>query len=112
MSKALAQVHTLYVGALLGELEFGRRLIREMQQLGHFEFTADRSMADAELEAHGEDNGEGFHGSLVIRDLNGHTLWWGEATRRHGVPGPMAYELLLNQLRESLPPSDERSRAV
>lgn len=112
MSKALTQVNTLYVAALLGEPEFGRRLIREMQQMSHFEFTHDRSLADAELEAHGEDNGEGFHGSLVIRDLHGSTLWSGEATRPHGSPGPMAYELILDQLRAALPPPDQQSRTV
>jgi hypothetical protein len=112
MGKALAEVKTLYVAALLGEQEFGRRLIREMQQISRFEFTHDRSLADAELQTHGEDNGEGFHGSLLIRDLQGHTIWSGEATRPHGVPGPMAYELILEQLRAELPPIDEQSRAV
>ena len=112
MSKALTEVHTLYVAALLGEPEFGRRLMREMQRVGHFEFIDDRSRADAELEAHGEDTGEGFAGSLVIRDLGGHMLWSGQATRPHGVAGPMAYEMILEQLRAVLPPQDEQSRAV
>ena len=111
MSKALVEVHTVYVGALLGEPEFGRRLIREMQRASHFELTDDRSIADAELEAHGEDTGEGFYGSLVIRDLRGHILWSGQAMRPHGVAGPMAYELILEQLREALPP-DKQSRTV
>ncbi|HEX6288217.1 MAG TPA: hypothetical protein VFZ66_03460 [Herpetosiphonaceae bacterium] len=112
MSKALAQVHTLYVGALLGEPEFGRRLIREMQRIGQFDFTDDRSIADAELEADGEDTGESFYGSLVIRDLQGDILWSGQATRPHGVAGPMAYERILEQLRAALPPPDEHSRTV
>jgi hypothetical protein len=112
MSKALAEVHTLYVAALLGEPEFGRRLMREMRRVGHFEFTDDRSRADAQLEAHGEDTGEGFYGSLVIRDLRGHMLWSGQAMRPHGVAGPMAYEMILEQLRATLPPQDEQSRAV
>lgn len=112
MSKALAEVNTLYVGALLGEPEFGRRLIREMQQMSHFEFTHDRSLANAELEAHGEDNGVGFHGSVVIRDIDGSTIWSGEATRPHGSPGPMAYELILEQLRADLLPPGQHSRTV
>jgi hypothetical protein len=112
MSKALAEVNTVYVAALLGEQEFGRRLIREMQQMSRFEFTNDRSQADAELEAQGEDNGEGFHGSLLIRDLRGHTIWSGDATRPHGVPGPMAYELILEQLRMALLRVDQQTRTV
>jgi hypothetical protein len=111
MGKALAQVHTLYIGALQGVPEFGLRLVREMQQTYHFEFIDDRSVADAELEIQGDDTGEGFYGSLVIRDLRGHILWSGQAMRPHGVAGPMAYELILNQLRQALPP-DGQSRTV
>jgi hypothetical protein len=39
-------------------------------------------------------------------------LWSGQAMRPHGVAGPMAYEMILEQLRAVLPPQDEQSRAV
>lgn len=111
MSNALSQIRILYVGDLTGEPEFGRRLVQALQQMGRFELTEDRSLADAVLTAHGADEGEGFVGNLAIHDLHGAVLWSSQATRPHGSTGPMAYERLLSKLRDDLSPPDQ-SRVV
>lgn len=110
MSNTFTHIQTLYVGELQGEPQFGRKLVRALQELGRFELTEDRSHADAMLTAYGADEGEGFVGSLTLRDLNGGVLWSAHATRPHGSSGPMAYERLIAQLREAL--ASDQSRTV
>jgi ribosomal protein L3 len=112
MSNTFAQIHTIYVGELSGEPQFGRRLVRALQEMGRFELTDDRALADAVLTAYGADEGEGFVGDLKLHDLSGAPLWSAHALRPHGSSGPMAYERLLEQLRAALAAQDDQSRTV
>lgn len=99
MSHTLNKIQVLQVGRLSGEPGFCQLLIAHLQDLHIFELTDDPLHADAVLEAHGEDDDDGFTGTLLIRDRNGRLLWHGIAHRPHGVSGPMAYERLLVDLR-------------
>jgi|GEM_PF-5966481 len=107
MDQKLAHVQILYVGMLTGEPGFGRKLIECLQGLERFELTGERSGADAVLEAHGEDQEDGFFGQLKICDLRGTVLWSAQALRPHGAAGPMAYERLIAELRAALPPTTD-----
>ncbi len=102
MGKSLAEVQTIQVGALTGEPGFGRKLIEALQRLDRFEFTEDRTYADAVLEADGQDQEEGFIGSATLRDMRGAILWTARSRRPHGVSGPMAYERIVAQLEDAL----------
>ena len=112
MSNAFTDIHTLYVGDLTGEPLFGRKLVQALQALGRFELPNDRALADAMLTAYGADEGEGFVGNMTISNLSGDVLWSGRAVRPHGSSGPMAYELLLAQMRTALGITDSQSRTV
>lgn len=112
MSNLFTDIQTLYVGDLTGEPQFGRKLLQALHTLGRFELTNDRALADAVLTACGADEGEGFVGDMTISDLNGGVLWSAHAVRPHGSSGPMAYERLLDQLRDALGASDSQSRTV
>ena len=104
MGKSLAQMQTIYVGALTGEPGFGRKLIEALQQLDRFEFTEERTYADAILEAHGEDQEDGFVGKATLRDTSGAVAWSAQVARPHGVSGPMAYERIVADLKHALLP--------
>lgn len=112
MSNAFSDIHTIYVGDLTGEPLFGRKLVQALQAMGRFELTDDRALADAVLTAYGADEGEGFVGDMTISDLKGGVLWSAHAVRPHGSSGPMAYERLLAQLRDTLGMMDSQSRTV
>ncbi|WP_029215205.1 hypothetical protein [Kallotenue papyrolyticum] len=109
MRPALSSVRVLQVGALTGEPGFGQRLVESLQALHVFELTHDPLNADAVLEAHGEADGDGFVGRLVIRARDGRVLWRRETRRPYGVSGPMAYEQLLAELLAACRPLSERA---
>ena len=111
MGKTLAQVRTIQVGALTGEPGFGRKLIEALQRLDRFEFTDDRTYADAVLEADGQDQEDGFIGTVTLRDKQGSVLWAGRAVRPHGVAGPMAYERIVAQFQDALVATDQSRTA-
>ena len=111
MGKSLGQMEAIYVGALTGEPGFGRKLIEALQRLDRFEFTAERTYADAILEAHGEDQEDGFVGKAALRDVSGVIVWSAEIMRPHGVSGPMAYERLVADLKDAIL-SSEQSRTA
>lgn len=111
MGKSLTQLQTIYVGALTGEPGFGRKLIEALQRLDRFEFTDERTIADAILEAHGEDQEDGFVGKASLRDRSGAVLWSAQAARPHGVSGPMAYERLVADLQDTLAPVEQTRTA-
>lgn len=112
MSNPFTNIHTLFVDALTGEPLFGRKLVQALQQMGRFELTEDRSLADAMLSAHGADEGEGFVGDLRIHDRQGALLWSAHEVRPHGSSGPMAYERLLADLHAALDSSTDQHRTV
>ncbi len=110
MSHALNKIQVLQIGTLSGEPGFCQLLVAHLQDLQIFELTDDPHTADAVLEAHGEDDDDGFTGMLLIRDRNGQPLWRSTARRPHGVSGPMAYERLLADLRAATQAGLERGR--
>lgn len=111
MGKTLAHVHTIYVSALNGEPGFSRKLMEALHDLGCFEFIEDREHADAFLEAYGGDSDTGFVADLTLRDPRGAVVWEAHTMRLHGMPGPMAYERVVAQIRAALP-AVEQSRAT
>lgn len=111
MHTRLNFIHSIYVESLEGEPGFGRKLIHALQDLGRWEFTDDRAMADAMLRAKGADAEDGFVADLQFCDKNGEVLWSGHAVRPHGVSGPMAYERIVAELQAALP-DEEHSRTA
>jgi hypothetical protein len=102
MSNPLAQIHMLYVEQTKGEPRFSQRLMAAVEQIGRFRLTNEREHADAVVQAQGQDADDGFVGELVISDPRGTVLWSAWALRLHGEAGPMAYERLIDQLRQEL----------
>ncbi len=111
MGTSILQIQTIYVGPLTGEPGFGRKLIEALQQLERFEFTGERAYADAILEAHGDDQEAGFVGKATLRDLSGMVIWSAQTMRPHGVPGPMAYERIVAELKDALVALEESRTA-
>jgi hypothetical protein len=102
MSDQLKQIRTLYIDKTEVESGFGLRLVEALKELEQFELTGERSIADAVVQMHGQDADDGFVGELVLSDLHGRVLWSARAMRPHGEAGPMAYERLIDQLRQGL----------
>lgn len=103
MNNPLSTIHTLYIDTPHAQdSSFEQRLTNALAQLGQFELTNDRAQADAFVTMQAEDADDGFVGQMRIADPRGNTLWSGRAMRPHGEAGPMAYERLLDQLRQEL----------
>jgi hypothetical protein len=103
MDNSLSNIRTLYVDAPQAEAGgFEQRLVSALAGLGQFELINDRAQADAVVTMQSRNADDGFVGQMRIADLRGNVLWSGQAVRPHGEAGPMAYERLINQLRQEL----------